>query len=187
MERWSIKQAEKAYNIDSWGDGFFSINRRGHVCVHPSPHSKYSIDLRSLVDDLIKRKIKPPILLRFMNVLKGRIDAINRAFSNAIEEYDYPAGYQTFYPIKLLRRSPSSARNTGSASRLAPSRSWSQRSLLPRVKIFRLSATATRTTTSSKRFSMPTRSVMTSRSWWRSFLNWKKSLHFQSRSVLSRS
>jgi arginine decarboxylase len=101
MERWSIKQAEKNYNIDNWGDGFFSINRKGHVCVHPSPHSKYSIDLRALVDDLIKRKIKPPILLRFMNVLKGRIDAINRAFTNAIDENDYPAGYQTFYPVKV--------------------------------------------------------------------------------------
>jgi len=101
MERWTIKQAAKVYNIDNWGDGFFSINRRGHVCVHPSPHSKYSIDLRALMDDLVKRKIKPPILLRFMNVLKGRIDAINRAFDYAIEEYDYPAGYQTFFPIKV--------------------------------------------------------------------------------------
>ena len=101
MERWTIKRAEKAYNIDNWGDGFFSINRKGHVCVHPSPHSKYSIDLRELVDDLIKRKIKPPILLRFMDVLQGRIAAINRAFKNSIEEYDYPAGYQTFFPIKV--------------------------------------------------------------------------------------
>ncbi len=101
MERWSAKKSAVIYNIDNWGDGFFSINRKGHVCVHPSPHSKYSIDLRALIDDLIKRKIKPPILIRFMNVLKGRIDAINRAFNNAIEENDYPAGYQTFYPIKV--------------------------------------------------------------------------------------
>ena len=101
MERWTIKSAEKAYNIENWGDGYFSINRKGHVCVHPSPHSKYSIDLRELVDDLIKRKIKPPILLRFMDVLQGRIAAINRAFKNSIEEYAYPAGYQTFFPIKV--------------------------------------------------------------------------------------
>ena len=101
MERWSTKKAARVYNVDNWGDGFFSINRRGNVCVHPSPQSKYSIDLRALMDDLVKRKIKPPILLRFMNVLKGRIDAINRAFDNAIEEYDYPASYQTFFPIKV--------------------------------------------------------------------------------------
>jgi arginine decarboxylase len=101
MERWSVKSSEKIYNIDNWGDGFFSINRKGHVCVHPSPNSKYAIDLRTLVEDLIKRKIKPPILLRFMDVLQGRIAAINRAFKYAIEEYDYPAGYQTFFPIKV--------------------------------------------------------------------------------------
>ncbi|MGW8313296.1 MAG: arginine decarboxylase [Desulfuromonadales bacterium] len=101
MERWSVKSSEKVYNIDNWGDGFFSVNRKGNVCVHPSPHSKYAIDLRALVDDLIKRKIKPPILLRFMDVLQGRIAAINRAFKYAIEEYDYPAGYQTFFPIKV--------------------------------------------------------------------------------------
>ncbi len=101
MDRWSIKDSVRVYNLDNWGDGFFSVNKKGHVCVHPSPNSKYSIDLRALVDDLIKRKIKPPILLRFMNVLQGRIAAINRAFKNAIDANDYPAGYQTFYPIKV--------------------------------------------------------------------------------------
>ena len=36
-----------------------------------------------------------------MDVLQGRIGAINRAFKNAIAEYDYPANYQTFFPIKV--------------------------------------------------------------------------------------
>ncbi|PLY00752.1 MAG: arginine decarboxylase [Desulfuromonas sp.] len=101
MERWSIKDSARIYNMDNWGDGFFSINKKGHVCVHPSPHAKSGIDLRALMDDLVQRNIKPPILIRFMNVLKGRIDAINRAFENAIEEYEYPKRYQTFFPIKV--------------------------------------------------------------------------------------
>lgn len=101
MKRWSIKDSAKIYNLPNWGDDFFSINKKGNICVHPSPSSKYSIDLRALVDDLIKRNIKPPILLRFMDVLQGRIAAINRAFKNAIAEYAYPAGYQTFFPIKV--------------------------------------------------------------------------------------
>jgi arginine decarboxylase len=101
MERWSIKDSAKIYNLPNWGDDFFSINKKGHICVHPSPSSKYSIDLRVLVDDLIKRKIKPPILLRFMDVLQGRIAAINRAFKNAIAENNYPSSYQTFFPIKV--------------------------------------------------------------------------------------
>ncbi len=101
MKRWSIRDSAKIYNLPNWGDDFFSINKKGNMCVHPSPSSKYSIDLRALVDDLIKRNIKPPILLRFMDVLQGRIAAINRAFKSAIAEYEYPAGYQTFFPIKV--------------------------------------------------------------------------------------
>jgi arginine decarboxylase len=101
MERWSINDSAKIYNLNNWGADLFSINKKGNVCVHPSPSSKHSIDIKALVDDLIKRKIKPPILLRFMDVLQGRIASINRAFKNAIAENDYPARYQTFYPIKV--------------------------------------------------------------------------------------
>lgn len=101
MERWSINESAKVYNLPNWGADLFSINKKGNVCVHPSPTSKHSIDLRALVDDLIKRKIKPPVLLRFMDVLQGRIAAINRAFKYAIDENDYPSTYQTFYPIKV--------------------------------------------------------------------------------------
>ncbi|GFO57114.1 biosynthetic arginine decarboxylase [Geomonas sp. Red276] len=101
MPKWSINDSAKVYNIDNWGAELFSINKKGNVCVHPSPNSKYSIDLRMLMDDLIKRKIKPPILLRFMNILEGRIASISRVFKNAIQENNYPAKYQTFYPIKV--------------------------------------------------------------------------------------
>jgi len=101
MERWSINESAKVYNLDNWGADLFSINKKGNVCVHPSSTSNNSIDLRGLIDDLIKRKIKPPILLRFMDVLQGRIASINRVFRSAITENDYPAKYQTFYPIKV--------------------------------------------------------------------------------------
>jgi len=100
-EKWSITESAKIYNLDNWGADLFSINKKGNVCVHPSSNSKSAIDLKVLVDDLIKRKIKPPILLRFMDVLQGRIASINRVFRNAIAENEYPAKYQTFYPIKV--------------------------------------------------------------------------------------
>ncbi len=100
-KKWSINDSDKIYNLSNWGADLFSINKKGNLCVHPSSTSKDSIDLRALIDDLIKRKIKPPILLRFMDILSGRIANINRAFKNAITENDYPAKYQTFYPIKV--------------------------------------------------------------------------------------
>ena len=100
-KRWSIKESARTYNLDNWGDDLFSINKSGNMCVHPSSNAKQSIDLRVLVDDLIKRKIKPPILLRFMDVLQRRIASIYQVFKHAIAENDYPAKYQTFYPIKV--------------------------------------------------------------------------------------
>ena len=101
MGKWNISDSNNLYNIDGWGSGYFTINKRGNISVHESPWSKNSIDLRNLVDDLIRRKIKPPILLRFMNILEDRIFTINKAFIDAIEENNYSAGYQTFYPIKV--------------------------------------------------------------------------------------
>ncbi|MFZ4860372.1 MAG: arginine decarboxylase, partial [Desulfuromonadaceae bacterium] len=100
-KRWSIKDSARTYNLDNWGDDLFSINKSGNMCVHPSSNAKQSIDLRVLVDDLIKRKIKPPILLRFMDVLQRRIASIYQVFKHAIAENGYPAKYQTFYPIKV--------------------------------------------------------------------------------------
>ena len=101
MKNWTVNDSAKIYNIDNWGAELFSINKNGNVCVHPSPNSKATIDLKVLIDDLSKRKIKPPILLRFMDILEGRIASISRVFKNAIKANDYPAGYQTFYPIKV--------------------------------------------------------------------------------------
>ena len=100
-KRWSINDSAKIYNLDNWGDDLFSINKNGNICVHPSSNAKQSIDLRVLVDDLIKRKIKPPILLRFMDVLQRRIASIYQVFKSSIAENNYPATYQTFYPIKV--------------------------------------------------------------------------------------
>ncbi|NVN93140.1 MAG: biosynthetic arginine decarboxylase [Desulfuromonadales bacterium] len=101
MARWSMNDSALMYNLGNWGANFFSINKKGNICAHPTPNSKYSIVLKQLVDDLIKRKIKPPILLRFMNILEGRISSLNRVFKKAIQENGYPANYQIFYPIKV--------------------------------------------------------------------------------------
>ncbi|HPN29737.1 MAG TPA: biosynthetic arginine decarboxylase [bacterium] len=98
---WNINDSAKLYNIDNWSAGYFTVNKRGNISVHPNKNSKNFIDLKALIDDLIKRKIKPPILLRFMNILEDRIASINKAFKNAIDENNYPANYQTFYPIKV--------------------------------------------------------------------------------------
>lgn len=41
MEKWSAAKSDKLYNLGNWGADLFSINRKGNLCVHPSPKSKY--------------------------------------------------------------------------------------------------------------------------------------------------
>ena len=76
-----------------WGDGFFFVNERGHVAVHPLRDQELSIDIADVVQDLRNRKVKFPVLLRFQDVLQARVVRLNTAFREAIEG----AGYQNPY------------------------------------------------------------------------------------------
>jgi len=100
LRPWTVKEARELYGISHWGKGYFSINPAGNVTVSPgAEHGE--IDLKLLVDDLTRRGIEMPVLLRFNDLLRARIELINKAFAHAIEEYDYKGTYRGVYPIKV--------------------------------------------------------------------------------------
>ena len=86
LEKWSLQDAQDLYNIRNWGKGYFSINKRGCVAVHPYKDPEQSIDLKDLVDQLIQRGIELPILLRFTDILRHRIGEMHDAFTAAIAD-----------------------------------------------------------------------------------------------------
>ncbi len=98
---WSVEDSAKLYNIGGWGQNYFSINPEGSVAVHPTGESAKAIDLKRLVDDLRSRDINAPVLIRFTDILKHRVDKIHEAFENAIKDIDYKGSYQCLYPIKV--------------------------------------------------------------------------------------
>jgi len=98
---WSLQDAIETYNIANWGKGYFSINEKGHVSVHPDKSSRYSIDLKELADQLQGRGIQLPILLRFTDILRHRVGEIAEAFNKAMEEAEYKGRYVCVYPIKV--------------------------------------------------------------------------------------
>ncbi|MCZ6681817.1 MAG: biosynthetic arginine decarboxylase, partial [Planctomycetota bacterium] len=59
------------------------------------------LDLKHLVDDLRQRGIGQPILIRFSEILRTRIEHMNAAFAKAIEEHEYTGSYMGVYPIKV--------------------------------------------------------------------------------------
>jgi arginine decarboxylase len=101
MEKWKIADALDTYGVRHWGKGYFSINKAGHVTIHPSKKSEPAIDLKELVDNLQARGIQLPILLRFTDILRHRVGEIADAFQAAIREYDYNGSYCCVYPIKV--------------------------------------------------------------------------------------
>lgn len=100
-EVWSVERAAELYNVAGWSNGYFSINARGHVAVHPGGPGSHAIDLKELVDEVVERGIAPPLLFRFSEIIEARVVELNEAFQAAIAEYGYRGSYRGVYPIKV--------------------------------------------------------------------------------------
>jgi len=98
---WTAKDAEKLYNMNGWGLGYFRVNADGHVAVHPDANKKRGLDLYHLATDLHAQGVGLPLLLRFSDILKSRIEALSGQFSNAMKEFGYEGSYTTVYPVKV--------------------------------------------------------------------------------------
>jgi arginine decarboxylase len=99
---WSIDSARALYNLEGWGVGYFDINDRGHVIVRPDPdRPELTLDLKDLARDLEEQGIQLPVLLRFSDILRSRIETLSERFATAMREFDYSGGYTTVYPIKV--------------------------------------------------------------------------------------
>jgi len=102
VEPWTVGSARTLYNIEGWGIGFFDINEAGHVVVRPDREkTDRELDLFELANDLEEQGVGLPLLLRFSDILRSRIESLNQKFAHAREEYGYTGGYTTVYPIKV--------------------------------------------------------------------------------------
>src|SRR5512142_704280 len=99
---WSADSSRTLYNVEGWGAGFFDVNDRGHAIVRPNKERpECELDLYELALDLEEQGIQLPVLLRFSDILRSRIEALSVRFEQAREEFGYAGGYTTVYPIKV--------------------------------------------------------------------------------------
>jgi len=101
LRAWTVKDAIELYNVKGWGRGFFSINEAGNVEVTPAGRGSPPIDLKALVDDLRSRGLTLPVLIRFSDILRTRIEQLAGAFREAIVDNEYTGSYCPVYPIKV--------------------------------------------------------------------------------------
>lgn len=98
---WTTGQSAQTYAIDSWGQGYFSINADGHVSVKPSSDKDVELDLYEIAQSLNDKKLSLPVLVRFTDILKDRVTQLSRAFEKACLNNDYQGRYTPVYPIKV--------------------------------------------------------------------------------------
>lgn len=101
MSDWNTKKSSDLYGIKYWGANFFHINDEGNVELKPKGATGPGLDLYHLVQDLQERGIRMPILLRFPDIIKARIELLAGCFARAIEEAKYTGVYRGVYPIKV--------------------------------------------------------------------------------------
>ena len=101
MRGWTIRDSLELYNVTSWGSSFFTINERGHVEVRPKGNGGAGIDLLGLVQELERRGLRAPLLVRFSDILAARVQGLAASFEKAIQEYGYRGRYRGVYPIKV--------------------------------------------------------------------------------------
>jgi len=100
-ETWDIPSAIALYNIDRWGTGYFTINGAGNVQVMPTQAYGNAIDLMEVVTEARKQGMAFPLVVRFQDLLRHRVETINRAFQSAIAEANYQNTYKGVFPIKV--------------------------------------------------------------------------------------
>jgi arginine decarboxylase len=97
----AIEQTVETYGIENWGAGYFDVNRKGNLIVRPAAGDPRGADVREIIDDLARRGITAPILLRFPQLVAAQVRKLQRAFSKAIREFDYQGAHMCVYPMKV--------------------------------------------------------------------------------------
>ena len=98
---WNIESARTLYNIHRWGAKYFDINDAGHVVATPLQEAGATVIISDVIEEAKARGLKFPVLIRFQDILRHRVEAINKAFQSSIAEFGYQGRYRGVFPIKV--------------------------------------------------------------------------------------
>jgi arginine decarboxylase len=101
MKDWDIESAIATYNVDGWGGGYFTVNAEGNVVAKPLKENGGSITLLEVVNEARTRGLSFPLVIRFQDLLRHRVESVNLAFQDAINEFGYRGQYRGVFPIKV--------------------------------------------------------------------------------------
>lgn len=99
---WSIEDSRQLYHVQGWGDDFFDINQQGQLVMKAGRASNEDgLVLESLVNRLKADGLQLPVLVRFEEILKQRVERLCEAFDRARRLTYFSGQYTAIYPIKV--------------------------------------------------------------------------------------
>ncbi len=105
MNEETIQRIHSTYGIENWSAGYFDVNNHGNIIARPSAQDLRSVDLKDLVDHLVKeKKVQLPILLRFPQILTNQLRILSGAYRDAIEQFGYKGKHYPVFPMKVNPR-----------------------------------------------------------------------------------
>ncbi len=98
---WDVQAARSLYNVTNWGAKYFDVSDAGRVVARPLQENGATVDLTDVIEEARARGLKFPLLIRFQDILRHRVEAINLAFRASIKEFNYQGQYRGVFPIKV--------------------------------------------------------------------------------------
>lgn len=99
-----IQEARELYGIDGWGAGYFGINDQGHVVANPTGEEHISVSLPEVIEEVKKRGLTAPLIIRFPQIIEGQLERMHRSFKNAITDNNYKGRHVGVFPFKVNQR-----------------------------------------------------------------------------------
>ena len=101
----TIQRIHTTYGIENWSAGYFDVNNKGNVIARPNAQDPRYVDLKQLIDHLVRdKKLQLPILLRFPQILTNQLRTLTKAYSDAIQQFDYDGKHYPVFPMKVNPR-----------------------------------------------------------------------------------
>ncbi len=96
-----IRRTQHDYALEMWGAGYFNVNADGHIVVQPLGPGSRELNLYKIVEQARAQGLSLPMLVRFQDILRHRVQQLNETFQSAIQELRYPGAYRGVFPIKV--------------------------------------------------------------------------------------
>ena len=98
---WSAEDSASLYNLKGWSGKYFGVAGNGHLVAQTRRGVEGAIDVKRVVDDVVSRGVKLPVLIRFQDILRHRVEILNESFTKAIAQSQYKGKFLGVYPIKV--------------------------------------------------------------------------------------